>query len=205
MHAYRAVVDELQITKLMARAVLDRAKVWTSTQPAGASDKGWRGSTGVANPGIELLDMRVGLKGRAPCSPGLTFCYLLTAQTHRDGDTWRVHLLDAKAQGSMPDYMIADAGQGARLDQQIALADASCHGDVFHIQHQLQSRAKPSPASQWDAHSNRAAEFGPCVAGDCNGLCDNREAPSDEARSRRSGSNNARWSLEHSGQPMLGE
>ena len=61
--------------------------------------------------------MWVALKGRAPCSPGLTLCYLLAAQTHRDGDTWGVHLLEAKAQRSMPDYTIADAGQGARLGQ----------------------------------------------------------------------------------------
>jgi len=97
------VVDRSQTTKLMAQAVLGRAKVWASTQPAGAPDKSWRGSAGVANPGIELLAMRVALRGRAPCSPGLTFCYLLAAQAHRDGDTWGVHLLDAKAQGSMPD------------------------------------------------------------------------------------------------------
>ena len=41
-----------------------------------------------------------------------TYCYVLAGEAHRDGDTWGVHLLEAKAQGLNPDYTIADAGQG---------------------------------------------------------------------------------------------
>ena len=51
-----------------------------------------------------------------------TYCYVLAGEAHRDGDTWGVHLLDTRQQGLNPDYTIADAGQGARLGQQIALA-----------------------------------------------------------------------------------
>ena len=40
-----------------------------------------------------------------------------------------------------PDYTFADAGQGARLGQQIALAGTSCHGDVLPIQHQFECLA----------------------------------------------------------------
>jgi len=97
---------------------------------------------GVINSGIALSGVRVGLhdeifQGPRPVLAGVdaksTFCYLLAAETHRDGDTWGVHLMDAKAQGLNPDYTIADAGQGARVGQQIALSGTPCHGDVFHI------------------------------------------------------------------------
>lgn len=105
---------------------------------------------GVINGGIELSAVRVGLhdeiyQGPRPVLAGVdarsTFCYLLAAEAHRDGDTWGVHLLDAKAQGLNPDYTIADAGQGARAGQAVACGDTPCHGDVFHIQHQFESLA----------------------------------------------------------------
>jgi len=41
-----------------------------------------------------------------------TYCYVLVEAEHHDGDTWGVHLLDAKAQGLNPDYTIADASTG---------------------------------------------------------------------------------------------
>ena len=105
---------------------------------------------GNVNAGIDLSDVRVGLhdeifQGSQPVLAGVdaasTYCYVLAGEAHRDGDTWGVHLLDARQQGLNPDYTIADAGQGARLGQQIALADIPCHGDVFHIQHQFETLA----------------------------------------------------------------
>ena len=89
---------------------------------------------GDINDGVDLSAVRVGLhdeifQGSQPVLAGVdaasTYCYVLAGEAHRDGDTWGVHLLDAKAQGLMPDYTIADAGQGARLGQQIALAGTS--------------------------------------------------------------------------------
>ena len=68
---------------------------------------------GVINAGIELSAVRVGLhdeifQGPRPVLAGVdarsTFCYLLAAEAHRDGDTWGVHLLDARQQGLSPDY-----------------------------------------------------------------------------------------------------
>lgn len=94
--------------------------------------------------------MRVGLhdeifQGSNPVLAGVdaasTYCYVLAGEAHRDGDTWDVHLLEAKAQGSMPGYTIADAGQGARLGQQIVLTGPPCLGDVFHIQHPFERLA----------------------------------------------------------------
>ena len=105
---------------------------------------------GVINDGIELSAVRVGLhdeifQGPRPVLAGVdaksTLRYLLAAETDRDGDTWGVHLLDAKQQGLKPDYTIVDAGQGARAGQTIALDDTPCHGVVFHIQHQFESLA----------------------------------------------------------------
>lgn len=104
----------------------------------------------VINRATDLSAVRVGLhdelfQGPRPVLAGVdaksTFCYLLAAEAHRDGDTWGVHLLDAKRQGLNPDYTIADAGQGARAGQAVALEDTPCHGDVFHIQHQFESLA----------------------------------------------------------------
>ncbi|WP_147440850.1 hypothetical protein [Paraburkholderia sp. RAU2J] len=59
---------------------------------------------------------------------GSTYCYLLAAEAHRDGDTWGVHLLDAAQQGLAPGYTIADAGQGLRAGQNAAWGDTPCHG-----------------------------------------------------------------------------
>jgi hypothetical protein len=104
----------------------------------------------VINAGIELSAVQVGLhdeifQGPRPVLTGVdarsTFCYLLAVEMHRDGDTWGVHLMDARARGLEPDYTIADAGQGARRGQQLALPETPCHGDVFHIQHQFESLA----------------------------------------------------------------
>jgi hypothetical protein len=70
-----------------------------------------------------------------------TYCYLLTAEEHRDADTWAVHLLDTTKQGLEPDYTIAAAGRGLRAGPKAAWGDTPCHGDVFHIQRQCEGLA----------------------------------------------------------------
>jgi hypothetical protein len=104
----------------------------------------------VINNGQDLSSIRVGLHdeifhGPTPVLAGVdaasTYCYLLTAEEHRDADTWAVHLLDATKQGLKPDYTIADAGQGLRAGQKVAWGDTPCHGDVFHIQSQCEGLA----------------------------------------------------------------
>ena len=105
---------------------------------------------GTINRGQDLSAIRVSLldeifQGATPVLAGVdaqsTYCYLLAAERHRDGDTWYVHLLDASRQGLAPDYTIADAGQGLRAGQKAAWGDTPCHGDVFHIQHQCETLA----------------------------------------------------------------
>jgi len=102
------------------------------------------------NAGQDLSPVRVGLhdeifQGGRPVLAGIdaasTYCYLLVEAEHRDGDTWGVHLLDAKAQGLNPDYTIADAGTGLRAGQRAALGDTPCHGDVFHSHQQCETLA----------------------------------------------------------------
>jgi hypothetical protein len=105
---------------------------------------------GALNREQDLSGIRVGLhdeifQGARPVLAGVdaesTYCYLLAAEAHRDGDTWGVHLLDAAQQGLAPDYTIADAGQGLRAGQKAAWGDTPCHGDVFHIQRQCETLA----------------------------------------------------------------
>jgi hypothetical protein len=40
-----------------------------------------------------------------------SYCYLLAAEDHRDGETWAIHLWDLAAKGLPPDYTVADAGR----------------------------------------------------------------------------------------------
>ena len=61
-----------------------------------------------------------------------TYCYLLSLDEQRDGDTWAIHLFDLQQRGFMPEAIIADAGQGIRKGQKLALPDVPYRGDVFH-------------------------------------------------------------------------
>jgi hypothetical protein len=100
------------------------------------------------NDSMDLSAIRVGLhdeifQGSQPVLTGIdaasTYCYLLAAVDHRDGDTWAIHLLDLQKQGLNPDYTIADAGTGLRAGQKLAWPDTPCHGDVFHICQQFET------------------------------------------------------------------
>src|ERR1700692_2101053 len=102
----------------------------------------------VINDSVDLSPIRVGLhdelfQGSQPVLAGIdaasTYCYLLAAEEHRDGDTWAVHLLDLQARGLNPDYTIADAGTGLRAVQKLAWPGTPCHGDVFHIHQQFET------------------------------------------------------------------
>ena len=68
----------------------------------------------------------------------------LAAAEHRDEDTWGVHLLDASKQGLKPEYTIADAAKGLRAGLAAAWTRTPCHGDIFHIQHQVKSYLAPT-------------------------------------------------------------
>jgi hypothetical protein len=61
-----------------------------------------------------------------------TYCYLLSLEEHRDGDTWGIRLLELQDQGFDPEATIADAGKGLRAGQALAMPTVPCRGDVFH-------------------------------------------------------------------------
>jgi hypothetical protein len=105
---------------------------------------------GALNRTQDLSGILVGLhdeifQGARPVLAGVdagsTYCYLLAAEVHRDGNTWGVHLLDAAQQRLAPEYTIADAGQGLRAGQKAAWGDTPCDGYVFHLEHQCETLA----------------------------------------------------------------
>jgi hypothetical protein len=119
---------------------------------------------GAINRQQDLSGIRVGLHdeifhGDRPVLAGVdadsTYCYLLSAEDHRDGDTWGVHLLEAAQQGLAPEYTIADAGQGLRAGQRSAWGKTPCHGDVFHIQRQCETLANTLKRLAVGARSQR--------------------------------------------------
>lgn len=61
-----------------------------------------------------------------------TYCYLLSAEAHRDADTWGLRLLELHDRGFAPEATIADFGRGLRAGQQAALPGVPCRGDHFH-------------------------------------------------------------------------
>lgn len=68
-----------------------------------------------------------------------TYCYLLSLEDHRDAETWGVRLLELQAQGFQPEATVADAGQGLRAGQALAMPEVPCRGDVFHALQTVQS------------------------------------------------------------------
>jgi len=61
------------------------------------------------------------------------YCYLLSQEQHRDGDTWAIHLLDLKKKGLNPERFIADYGTGLRDGHQMIFPKTPCDADNFHI------------------------------------------------------------------------
>lgn len=66
-----------------------------------------------------------------------TYCFLLSAEEQRDGDTWALRLLECQDRGFAPQATIADFGAGIRAGQKRAMPGTPCRGDVFHARHEL--------------------------------------------------------------------
>ena len=66
-----------------------------------------------------------------------TYCFLLSAEEQRDGDTWALRLMECQDRGFAPDATIADFGTGIRAGQKRAMPGTPCRGDVFHARHEL--------------------------------------------------------------------
>ena len=61
-----------------------------------------------------------------------TYCYLLSSENSRDGDTWALRLMELGDKNLRPDYTVADGGKGLRAGQTLAWPSVPCRGDVFH-------------------------------------------------------------------------
>jgi len=59
------------------------------------------------------------------------YCYLLSDEDTRDGETWAIHLLYLQDQGFNPDYTVADQGSGLRSGQAQVMPNVYCRGDLF--------------------------------------------------------------------------
>ena len=66
-----------------------------------------------------------------------TYCFLLSAEDQRDGDTWALRLLECQERGLAPQATIADFGTGIRAGQLRAMPNVPCRGDVFHALYEL--------------------------------------------------------------------
>lgn len=61
------------------------------------------------------------------------YCFLLSQEEHRDGDTWAIHLLDLQKQNLNPERVIADDGSGLRAGHRIVFPNTPCDADNFHM------------------------------------------------------------------------
>lgn len=111
---------------------------------------------GAINREQDLSGIRVGLHdeifhGDRPVLAGVdadsTYCYLLAAEDHRDGDTWGVHLLEAAQQGSRPPTRLPmrprvcapDSGLPGARRPAMAMCSISS----------ASARRSPTPSSGW--------------------------------------------------------
>ncbi len=87
------------------------------------------------------------------------YCYLLSAETSRDADTWGVRLLELGDKGLNPERVIADAGAGLRAGQELAWgAEVPCDGDVFHALMETGRTASYLENRAWGALTEEQAE-----------------------------------------------
>jgi hypothetical protein len=66
-----------------------------------------------------------------------TYCFLLSAEDQRDGDTWALRLMECQDRGFAPKATVADFGNGIRAGQKRAMPNVPCRGDIFHALHEL--------------------------------------------------------------------
>jgi hypothetical protein len=80
-----------------------------------------------------------------------TYCYLLSLEKQRDGDTWGVRLLELLERGFQPEATIADFAKGLRCGQEQALPGVPCRGDVFHCLYEVRPLVRYLENRAYDA------------------------------------------------------
>jgi hypothetical protein len=66
-----------------------------------------------------------------------TYCYLLSLEEQRDGETWGVRLLELQERGFAPQAIIGDGGSGLQAGHALVLPAIPRRGDVFHVLHEV--------------------------------------------------------------------
>lgn len=66
-----------------------------------------------------------------------TYCFLLSLEDHRDGETWGIRLLELQERGFAPQATIADFGTAIRSGLQHAGLGHNQRGDIFHALQEL--------------------------------------------------------------------
>jgi hypothetical protein len=131
--SYRGVVELLRD---LFDYPLSLGTVHNIVHSAVAIAEAHNGSQDLSDSRIAALDEI--FQGGAPilvgCDAHSSYCFLLSAEEHRDADTWGVRLLELKDRQFSPDASIADAGLGLRAGHQVAFPKTPCRGDVFHAQ-----------------------------------------------------------------------
>lgn len=64
-----------------------------------------------------------------------TYCYLLSLEERRDGETWGVRLLELQERGFAPQAVVSDGGNGLHAGHALTLPAVPRRGDVFHVLH----------------------------------------------------------------------
>jgi hypothetical protein len=102
----------------------------------------------VANAQQDLSGVAIGARdeifqSRQPVLVGVdvasTYCYLLSPEAHRDGDTWGLRLLELQVQGFAPQAIIGDSGSGLVAGQELALPEVPRRSDLFHVVQEVTS------------------------------------------------------------------
>ncbi|MCP3670347.1 MAG: hypothetical protein GY814_07920, partial [Gammaproteobacteria bacterium] len=76
-------------------------------------------------------------RGRKPILTGIDtrslYCYILSAESHRDEETWAIHFLDSKDKGLNPERTIGDDGSGLVAGHKFVFPKTPYDYDNFHL------------------------------------------------------------------------
>jgi hypothetical protein len=102
-----------------------------SAVPTASQHNGGQELSGVRLAALDEI-FQAGTPVLVGCDVSTSYCFLLSQEECRDGDTWGVRLLELQERQFAPQATIADGGQGLRAGQKEALPTVPCRGDVFH-------------------------------------------------------------------------
>lgn len=65
------------------------------------------------------------------------YCYLLSAEDHRDEDTWAIYFLDCQSKGLNPQRTLGDDAKGLVSGHTLVFPEVPYHYDNFHLSREL--------------------------------------------------------------------